>query len=469
MYSGFTYEAVPLKDIALDDRNPRIVTQSKLKNEDEILFYLFEHEDLATFIKKIAVEGKNKGAERPYVVKTGTQYVVIEGNTRVAAYKVLTGILAPPPEYAASVPNISKSLRESLLKVDCTIAPNRDALLPIMANSHFGLGDKSKWGYLGSRKAVFDEWLSGKTIAQLAKAFDRTAGQIKDLILEYQLYLEALNLPWTQPERDVLLNPSVEFNPPVRFLQTKGHKSKVGISYDKAALNVVFDTPDAKDKFKHLLKKLVINPEQGLGATASYDDVFSGYGGTVQSGGPGAGTSSGGSGTQGGAGATGGSGSTSGLGSGGPGAGAGAGAGAGSSTTGTKGSKPKAHALFGYPVSVKNGLLTQLMKEASEINVKRMPAAATFLLRNVVEALLKHIIHDQKANPASKALDLEGALNLCASSGVTLAPEDKKVLKEFHKSHLAYLNLGAHGNVIPNGDRTFAARDSIDQFVKKHI
>jgi hypothetical protein len=85
------------------------------------------------------------------------------------------------------------------------------------------------------------------------------------------------------------------------------------------------------------------------------------------------------------------------------------------------------------------------MKEAREISCKKFPAASTFLLRNIVESLLKHIIHDQKANPASKLLDLEASINICMSNSVKMAVEDTKVLKEFQKTHTSYLNLGAHG------------------------
>jgi hypothetical protein len=222
-YKNFKYESVPLKDINLDPDNPRIVTQTRLKSQVSILEYLYEFEDLERFIKKIANEGKNKGAERPYVVKTGAHYTVIEGNTRIAAYKVLVGLILPPKQDASSIPQIAENLKNQLLDVDCEIAPDRAALLPIMASAHFGLGDKSKWGYLGSRKAVFDEWQSGKTIMQLAKAFDRTSSQIQELIHEYRLYLEALKLNWTSSDKEILLNPKVEFNPPVRFLQTSGH------------------------------------------------------------------------------------------------------------------------------------------------------------------------------------------------------------------------------------------------------
>lgn len=455
MFASFEYSALPLDSINLDVRNPRIVTQDKLKSQDAIVKYLFEHEGLASFIKKVSYEGKNKGAERPYVVKTGKGYTVIEGNTRIAAYKLLSGLMIPPSEYASAVPSsVSAATKKNLSTVDCSIAPNRDALLPIMANSHFGLGDKSKWGYLGSRKAVFDEWQDGKTIAQLAKVFDRTKGQINDLIIEYLLYLESLKLTWTVKEKSVLLDPSVEFNPPVRFLQTRGHKAKIGIEYDKTNLKIVFSDTAAKEKFKTLVSKLVINPEPGLGATASFEEVFppaiakqeaikTGDKGQTSTSTPGAKAEK--------------TGTEQSV------------PGAVSKSVATETEAAKPGTMFAYKVTVSSNLLVQLIKEAKDLNVKRFPAAATFLLRNIVESLLKHIIHAQSASSASKSLDLEGSLNLCQSNAVSLPQEDKKILKEFNKTHVSYLNLGAHGNIIPNPDRVMAARDCIDQFIKKNI
>ena len=53
-----------------------------------------------------------------------------------------------------------------------------------------------------------------------------------------------MSLVWTTQEKERLLDPAVAFNPPVRFLQTSGHKEKMGISYDSTNLKVVF-TNDA--------------------------------------------------------------------------------------------------------------------------------------------------------------------------------------------------------------------------------
>jgi hypothetical protein len=433
MYQTFQYETIALNNIELDERNPRIITQNKLSTQEEILAYLYEHEQLEAFIKKVIHEGKNRGAERPYVISEGKKYVVVEGNSRVAAYKVLTGLLTPPKNQPPT-PQVSDSVKASLLSVDCSIAPNRDALLPIMAQSHFGTGDKNKWGYLGSRKAVYDEWTAGKSIPKLATVFKLSESQIRDLILEYQLYLEALKLSWSKKERQKLLQPDVAFNPPVRFLDSAGHKEKTGIEFDKVNMKVKFG-PDAKKRFKHLVLKLVVHPEKGMGATANFDQVFGDF--------PGGATKS-------------------------------AKAQSAKPLKGTtikpsQASAQKPSALFSYPVTISNGLIKQLMSEAKDLNSYKFPACATLLLRTIVEAILKHIIDAQHANKTGKVLSLEGCLDLALTNLVNFPSDQKKVLKDFRTQHLDYLNLGSHANVIPNQTRALAVRDAIDQFVKKHV
>lgn len=434
MFDKFEYKTVELSSIKLDVRNPRLVTRQPLNSETEIVEYLFQHESLADFMSKIAQEGRNIGAERPYLVPDGDNYIVIEGNTRIAAYKLITGSLEPPAKFAGKVPAVSPKLKNSLLTIESSIAPSRDDLLPIMANAHFGLGDKSKWGYLGSRKAVYDEWSSGKKVAQIAAAFGRRKGQIRDLILEYSLYLKSLSFEWSEEAREILEDPSVEFNPPVRFLQGQGHKEKVGLVLDRENLKIVYTTPEAAARLQHLLNKLVIHPTKGLGATASFDAVFADFkpppkeppkGGPDKT----------------------------------------------SPDDSDKNPAPKLKngALFNYPVTLHNNLLIQMGKEAAKLNCNTYPAAGTFLLRSFLESILQHLIDEQGANPDGKMLSLETSLNLCTSKSVTLHGDDKKILAEFRKTHLDYVNLGAHGSIVPNATRLFAARDCLDQFVKRNI
>lgn len=457
MYEKFKYERVALSLIRLDNRNPRIVTQERLATEGEILTYLFEYEDLASFIKTVAGEGRNPGAERPYVVKDGKGYVVIEGNTRIATYKLLTGQCSAPEPYTGSVPLVPQSMRDELVSVDVAIAPNRDALMTIMARAHFGRGDKSRWSYLGSRKAVYDDWKDGKGIGTLSTAFGRPQGAIRDLILEYILYLETLKLDWTEAEKEVLARPSIEFNPPVRFLQSTGHKQLVGMELDKVNLQVNFLASDSRSKLKHLVKRTVIE-DNGPSATASYGEVFSSYvepkpqkngqestNAGASTGQPSSGDSSSDS-------DDGGTSNT----------------GEPNANGGQTGSPLKATALFAYPLARHDLTLKQLMKEAKSLNTKSFPAAGSALLRSTVEVILKLIIEEKKLNKQNKLLDLEGALNLVIGNG-GLPQDDVKVLQEFKKGHLSYLNLSTHATVTPNFNRLMMARDCIDAFVKRNI
>jgi hypothetical protein len=474
MYEKFKYERVSLSLVRLDDRNPRIVTQSKLTSEAEILKYLFEHEGLAAFIKTIAAEGRNPGAERPYVVKEGRGYVVVEGNTRIATYKLLAGQATAPADYTSAVPLVPQAVRDELVSVDVAIAPNRDALMAIMARAHFGRGDKSRWGYLGSRKAVYDDWKGGKSIGQLSTIFGRTQSGIRDLLLEYMLYLEALKLNWTDAEKEVLLKPSIEFNPPVRFLQSTGHKQLVGVELDKVNLEITFRAADGKAKLKHLVKRTVVD-NVGPSAIASYGEVFANYiGPEVSDGGQvaGHGSTGSGGGTAGDAGAGGqldgasaaGGEASDGAGS----AGDGSGGVGGFASGSPSGSGLKPNALFAYPVKRNDLTLSQLMKEAKSLNTKTYPAAGSALLRSIIEVILKLIVEEKALNGQGKLLDLEGALNLVIGNG-KLIVDDVKVLQEFKKSHLAYINLSSHATVVPNHTRLMMVRDAVDAFVKRNV
>lgn len=342
--------------------------------------------------------------------------------------------------------------------------------MPIMARAHFGLGDKSKWRYLGSRKAVYEEWVQGKSIKSLADTFNRTQGSIRELLIEYLLYLEALQLSWTVAEKEELLRPKLEFNPPVRFLQTIGHKEQVGVELDRLNLKIKFLNSEAKDKLKHLIRRTVLE-NNGPSATASYSEVFSDYNseqeGVGSSGKKTSGTNSASNQNE-----------TSSE------DGASHGGGAtpsdqssnsepmnsdkkdASSSAGSNTVKP--NKLFSYELKRQDLALRQLMKEAKGLNIKSYPGAGTALLRGIIEVILKLIVEEKKLNSSGTFLALETAVGLIMSKG-GLQKDDLSIIKEFNKSHLSYLNLSTHATVVPNYDRLIMVRDCVDSFVKRNI
>ncbi|MEG9268027.1 hypothetical protein [Qipengyuania sp. Mu-71] len=452
MFSKFSYEQLPLASIDLDSQNPRLVGDADFTSETEIVDYLFEHEALADLISKIVAEGKNRGAEQPYVIKAKSKnrYIVIEGNRRVASYKLLTGELTAPAEYADKVPDISDEFADTLRVVDVTIAPSRSSLDKIVARAHFGRGEKERWKYLGNRQAIYKRWKDGEKLLSLSRTFEISKSDVRDYLIEYLIYLEALKLDWTPSEREKLTDPKLQFNPPIRFLQTSGHRSAIGMTIDRTNVSVDFKDSESKSKFKHLIWKMLLDEDANVKATSDWDAVFSDYQSNDE-----AGEEEGGQSSDSGNEASDENGQDK----------------EGDDPSEDSKSKysPKKYALFEYDVTIKSGLLEQLMYEAGRLSANSYPASATSLLRSVVEALLKHIIDENDANKNDVQLSLEKSLDLCLSNAVQLSKPDKKILKNFKKDHLDYLNLGVHGNVIPHRDRTLAARNSIDPFVKKHI
>ena len=108
------------------------------------------------------------------------------------------------------------------------------------------------------------------------------------------------------------------------------------------------------------------------------------------------------------------------------------------------------------------------MKEAKSLNTKTFPAAGSALLRSTLEVILKLIVEQKGLNHQGKLLDLEGALGLVIGQG-KLSQDDVKVLKEFQKSHLSYMNLSTHATVVPNFERLMMVRDTVDAFVKRNV
>lgn len=78
-----------IDNLKLDVRNPRFSYQSaKEMNQTEIVKYLIANHAVYELAKAIAINGYLLN-EEPIVSKEGDSYVVLEGNRRVAACKIL--------------------------------------------------------------------------------------------------------------------------------------------------------------------------------------------------------------------------------------------------------------------------------------------------------------------------------------------------------------------------------------------
>ncbi|WP_431293409.1 ParB/Srx family N-terminal domain-containing protein [Pedobacter sp. P26] len=88
-YSQWQRKKLQVKSLKLDDENPRLSGFGSSKpTQNQVVEYMLEYEKVIQLAKDIAKMGFLPN-EEPIVFKENNRYVVVEGNRRVTACKVL--------------------------------------------------------------------------------------------------------------------------------------------------------------------------------------------------------------------------------------------------------------------------------------------------------------------------------------------------------------------------------------------
>lgn len=141
---------VGLSHVLLDLENYRIPDSQA--SQDDALHYLFESENVLELVEKIAHDGYLDN-ELPLVVRAETEggetgeFIVLEGNRRVAALKALSGLVTPDgckkqlnkvrKKYAHELKNLPTKIRVMVME-------SRESALPHLGRMHIG-ESKRRW------------------------------------------------------------------------------------------------------------------------------------------------------------------------------------------------------------------------------------------------------------------------------------------------------------------------------------
>lgn len=139
MADNWTTKRLSVASLHLDAKNPRLGRESTARAPREIIQHLFEHDKAIDVAESIANRGYFPN-EPLLAVKEGDQFVVIEGNRRLAALKALRepGLLEGPKQ--RQVERLSRRIIDPqvIATVPVTIAPNRRATDRQIAGRHIG-------------------------------------------------------------------------------------------------------------------------------------------------------------------------------------------------------------------------------------------------------------------------------------------------------------------------------------------
>lgn len=162
-----------LTHLHLDPTNVRIANPQA--GESSIAAYLVAAEDVAGLAVGIARDGYLDN-ELPVVASEGGRLMVLEGNRRVTALKLLTGTLAPddPDGVPYTDPVVERIARRHPRDLPASIrvmlAPSREAAQPLLARLHTSNPKKS---WLREQQAIFyhAQLARGRTVDDLRSRF----------------------------------------------------------------------------------------------------------------------------------------------------------------------------------------------------------------------------------------------------------------------------------------------------------
>jgi hypothetical protein len=183
---------VAVERLLLDDKNPRLTSGKDATSQLELLKVLWTEMSVDEVALSIAANGFFP-EEALFVIPAKAEpnkYVVVEGNRRLAAVRLLCDEKLRNAVKATDLPKISASAVAKLQKLPVSIYESREELWPYLGFRHIN-GPKpwdafSKAKYVAGVKNSF-----GVSLANIAKSIGDTHSTVQKLYRGYEVLMQA--------------------------------------------------------------------------------------------------------------------------------------------------------------------------------------------------------------------------------------------------------------------------------------
>lgn len=254
----WTTKNISVSSLKLDTENPRLSELGEHPSSKQIIEYLFDNENLLDQIKSIV----NKGFlpnESPIAYKDKDDYIVLEGNRRVAACKVIIDPLLAPKHKQNSIRKLIENFEfDTIKKLPIIIAKKRADADIIIENRHTGGSQIEKWDKTKQYRFYYKRFIEGESIQDLANKFGRSEGEIKSAITGYQLYDKALLLDLDKEDRDKLKDETkFSITNVERFCNFASGKEFLKLKTNDIKVDTEFTNEEFNKRYKHIVKGIL--------------------------------------------------------------------------------------------------------------------------------------------------------------------------------------------------------------------
>lgn len=182
---------IDTKKLDFDPQNPRFFRLNDASNAATVIEEMLDDESVHDLMLSIGQQGYFPG-EPLLAVKTNGNYIVVEGNRRLAAVKLLNGDLHPPKRKLKGVQEIIEDTTHKPKKLPCIIYENREDVLRYIGYRH--ITGVKEWDSLSKAKylkELSDTFYANESKEKVLKNLAREIGSKPHYVATL---LTALNL-----------------------------------------------------------------------------------------------------------------------------------------------------------------------------------------------------------------------------------------------------------------------------------
>ena len=184
------------KDLDFDPRNPRFYRLSEGIADALVVEVMLEDEGVQTLMSSIGHQGYFPGEPLLVVKAPKNKFIVVEGNRRLAAVKLLNGELSPPQRKSRSVNIIRDEASHKPTKLPCIVYEDRAEVLRYLGYRHItGIKEwdslsKAKY-LLELRETFYSDLAPDQQLKTLAKEIGSRPDVAGQLLTSLALYEKA--------------------------------------------------------------------------------------------------------------------------------------------------------------------------------------------------------------------------------------------------------------------------------------
>jgi hypothetical protein len=250
-YSDWELRKLSVDAIRLDKQNPRLPEEMLNESQRLIMHYMIAHFKILEIAKSIVKNGFFIN-ELPIAAKERKHFVVVEGNRRIIALKLLRNPdLAPPRKkhtYARLAENIDVNQWE---KLSMYIAPSKDAVAPILIARH-GSEMTAPWQRIMKMRFLAGDVLRKVPYEEIADRYSVPLSEVRTAALTMLLREMVREADIDDDIKDKYLSEKFQTSTLTRFIQTSTFLKKTGLKVNGAALQ--YEIP--KDEFLQIILRI---------------------------------------------------------------------------------------------------------------------------------------------------------------------------------------------------------------------